>query len=137
MNKIILLGIIVLLIGIGAFFFRNSPNKDAMKEKSQPTTEAQTTFSTPSGEVTISVTKSGFEPTTATIKTGTKVTWVNNSGNAATVNSDDHPFHKLYPKLNLGEFTESSSVQMMFTEKGTYTYHDHLNPEREGTIVVE
>ena len=69
MNKIILLGIIVLLIGIGAFFFRNSPNKDAMKEKSQPTTEAQTTFSTPSGEVTISVTKSGFEPTTTILKT--------------------------------------------------------------------
>ena len=80
---------------------------------------------------------SGFDPKTITIKTGTRVIWLNKSGGGATVNSAVHPTHQVYPPLNLGEFPDGSSVQLVFDKPGTYNYHDHLNPSRTGTVVVE
>ncbi|OGH15046.1 MAG: hypothetical protein A2860_01415 [Candidatus Levybacteria bacterium RIFCSPHIGHO2_01_FULL_37_33] len=80
---------------------------------------------------------SGFDPKTITIKTGTRVIWLNKSGGGATVNSAVHPTHQVYPPLNLGEFPDGSSVQLVFDKLGTYKYHNHLNPSQTGTVVVE
>lgn len=88
-------------------------------------------------EAIVTVTASGFAPQTLTIKAGTKVVWMNKSGTAVTVNSAVHPTHLVYPPLNLGEFGDGSSVQLVFDKPGTYKYHNHLNPSQTGTIVVE
>ena len=90
-----------------------------------------------SGKQVVTLTKDGFAPSSITIKTGTLIQWINKSGQDASVNSDDHPTHKLYPSLNLGIFPNESGVSLIFDKSGTYKYHDHLHPERNGTIIVE
>ena len=85
----------------------------------------------------VTLTETGFSPETVTIKAGQKVTWNNKSGAAATVNSDIHPTHALYPPLNLNEFSNGESLELVFDKPGTYTYHDHLHPDRRGTVVVK
>ena len=85
----------------------------------------------------ITVTKNGFEPINASFSVGTLVQWINKSGGEVSVNSADHPTHQLYPFLNLGIFPDGSSVSVVFEKADTYKYHDHLHPERVGTITVK
>lgn len=85
----------------------------------------------------VTLSKSGFEPQNITIAQNTRVIFLNKSGTDATVNSDNHPTHKLYPELNLGMFSNNSSVQTVFANSGNYTYHNHLNPGQKGQIVVK
>jgi plastocyanin len=85
----------------------------------------------------ITLTASGFTPQTLTIKPGIRVIWLNKSGVTGTVNSDNHPTNLLFPFLNLGRFNDGSSVSTMFTKSGKYTYHNELNPDQKGTIIVE
>jgi len=114
-----------------------------------------------SEEVTVEITSSGFVPRTVSINTGDTVTFVNNNGPARWPASNRHPIHTNYPadysggsfsgsracaglgntkpgafdacqRLNTGE-----QYSIMFNEVGSWFYHDHLNPSRGGTIVVE
>ncbi len=78
----------------------------------------------------------GFLPKTVSVKKGTRVVWINNSKDTATVNSDDHPSHTKSPVLNLGEFEPGSNLQLILDKPGTYSYHNHLNPEMTGTVII-
>ena len=86
---------------------------------------------------TVTLTSNGFSPVTLTISVGQTVTWVNESGQAATVNSDDHPVHTGYTQLNLGSFSDGGILTLKFDEPGTFGYHNHLNPSEIGTITVQ
>jgi plastocyanin len=122
---------VLFLIGILYYLINNGfslPKKQKDSPSLTPTVKTQ--------EV-INVTKNGFEPKELTVKTGTRVIWINKSGEPATVNSDNHPSHLLFSFLNLGEFNDGSSVQVIFDKSGVYTYHNHLNPNQTGTITVE
>jgi plastocyanin len=55
-------------------------------------------------EVTITLDAKGFSPNAVTIKSGTPVRWVNKSGKAQTVNSDNYPTNQLHRQLNFGVF---------------------------------
>lgn len=123
------------------------------KKPSSPTTKSGTTTPTPTHSIIsitpprvdssqvnsndVTLTTTGFQPDTLTVKVGIYVTWVNKSGKSATVNSDDHPTHIKYPFLNLGEFKPDSTLQTLFDKAGTYTYHNHFNPSQKGTIIVK
>lgn len=63
--------------------------------------------------------------------------WTNKSGATATVNSDAHPTHLLWPFLNLGSFDDGKSLSVVFDKAGTYTYHNHFSPSQKGTVIVE
>lgn len=102
-----------------------------------PATSPATTSATETSQETITLTSDGFSPKTLTIKTGTKVTWTNQSGSDATVNSSPHPVHTDYPPLNLGSFPSGGTLSLTFDKLGTYKYHNHLNPSQFGTIVVQ
>jgi len=86
---------------------------------------------------TVTLSATGFTPATLTIKAGTKVTWNNNSGEVATVNSDPHPVHTDYAPLNLGQFSDGGTLSLVFDKPGTYGYHNHFNPSQKGTVVVQ
>lgn len=112
-------------------------------QQSQPAQQTQAGSSNTGGApiteklVNITLTSSGFEPQTKTIEKGSRVIWLNKSGETASLNSADHPTHRLYPALNLGEFANGSSVQLIFDKSGTYKYHNHLKPSQTGTIIVQ
>ena len=132
MNNKILIGIAVLVIGAGALLLQ--------QPAVNPPSPAETT-TTPNDKITeepvIEVTKSGFSPAVLTIKTGTKVTWVNKSETIANISSGPHPVHNAYPSLNLKNFNDSESISFTFDKTGTYGYHNHLNPSLTETTVDE
>lgn len=125
MNKIGLIIAIIVIALIGIFVFGGK--KDTNK----------TTGNGGAGETTVAVTSSGFVPQAITIKAGTKVTWTNQAGAVATVDSAQHPTHLVYPPLNLGQFPDGSSVSLVFDKPGIYKYHNHLSPTQFGSVTVE
>lgn len=106
-------------------------------QQASPTTTQATPTPAQQSQNTVTLTTNGFSPTSLTIKVGQTVTWVNKSGEAATVNSDPHPVHTAYTPLNLGNFPDGGTLSLTFDKPGTYGYHNHLNPSERGTIVVE
>ena len=143
MNSKLLLIIIALIVVFGAFIFLGN-------KKTSPTTPTNQSDSIKSGVSTtpaateansqvanVILGDSGFVPKDITVKQRTMVVWINKSGKAATVNSVDHPTHQLYPFLNLGEFPNSSSLQVVFDKAGRYGYHNHNNASQTGTVTVE
>ena len=150
-NKIILIiGVVLLAVFVlgGGYLLlsKNSSNNPLPKESENTqgqTGNTQGNAQEKEGPITItatksiSVTESGFEPNIITIKKGTNVIWTNNSGKEATVNSDPYPKNFLWRFLNLGRFGDGEKVSLVFNETGTYTYHNQLNPDQKGTVIVE
>lgn len=136
-NKLVFLVIAIVVLGLGGMLLlSNKPGNQTSQTVNQNTTPTQAKQQqTESSDIT--VTSSGFEPQTITVKPGTRVVWVNKSGTEVTVNSAVHPTHLLWPFLNLGNFANGSSVSVVFDKVGTYKYHNHLNASQTGIVVVE
>ncbi len=124
----------------GSFNYNQTGNQFQSPTTQQVTTAPSGSATTPSAAMqqnVVTLTANGFAPATLTIKAGSTVTWMNKSGDVATVNSDPHPTHTTYPPLNLGQFANGASLSLPFSTPGTYGYHNHLNPSEHGTIVVQ
>lgn len=142
-SKILITVVVLLVVGIGAFMiFGNNSTAPTTTDQLQEPTQVQE--STPSESMmeqqestTVTLTETGFSPKDITVKAGTTITWINQSGKAATVHSDDHPTHRLHSFLNLGEFADGESLEVVVQEPETYGYHDHYNASANGTITVE
>ena len=134
MNNKVILGIaLVIVILIAGIFITSSKSDIPNSSQSIETNE----IPTPPKILDVSLTNNGFVPKTITINKGETVSWINKSNEDGTVNSDPHPTHNLYKFLNLGEFPPGSTVQAIFSETGTFTYHNHLNPSQKGTVIVK
>lgn len=135
MNKFLYAGVVVLILVVAVFALTSNKSKTNVSAPttSTPAPSPQATAS----QNTVTLTSSGFQPQTLTVKAGTTVTFVNKSGGTATVNSAVHPTHTLFPFLNLGSFEDGQSLQVTFDKTGTFKYHNHLNPGQTGTVVVE
>lgn len=137
MNKFLYAVIAVLVVVVAGFALFSNKSKTNVNVTptviSSPSASPQSTTS----QNTVTLTSSGFQPQTLTVKAGTTVTFVNKSGATATVNSAVHPTHTLFPFLNLGSFDDGQSLQVTFDKTGTFTYHNHLVPSQTGEVVVE
>lgn len=112
-----------------------------------PTTTIPPTPTVTTGaENTIEITSAGFTPSTLTIKQGDKVTFVNKDTAKHWPASDVHPIHTLYPESGgcIGSkfdactgLAQGESFSFVFNIKGTWSYHDHLNPGLTGMIIVQ
>jgi len=102
-------------------------------------TQEQQQTQTAAGTVTFS--DSGVSPSTVTIKSGESLTWVNNSSKSVQVGSANHPTHTLNRELTSGEFVTElapgASATVTLTKKGTWGYHNHLDPSVTDKVVVE
>ena len=87
--------------------------------------------------LTVTLEQNRFFPTSLTVKQGDTVTFTNNDATPHQLASDPHPAHTGYTPLNAGIIATGSSVTVRFTKKGSFVYHDHLNPTITGKIVVE
>ena len=96
----------------------------------------------------------GFLPDKLTIKKGATVTFANRGAGPLWVASDQHPTHNNYPgsgidKCGSEELPGSSlfdscrnletnqTFSFTFNQYGIWGYHNHLQPEHTGVIVVE
>lgn len=141
MSSKLLLVIVALIVVFGAFTFLGNKNTNpTTSNQPEPTISQQTTPAVMEANkqvVNVILGDSAFVPKDIIVKAGTRVIWINKSGKAATVSSDDHPTHRLYPFLNLGEFPNSSSLQVVFDKAGKYGYHNHNNASEIGTVTIE
>ena len=147
-----ILGIIVVVavvLGLGFFLVKDQVVNTTPSPSVKPTPEVTTdnvVTSTPSKgsptvtqteETMITLTSSGFSPASLTVKVGTKVNFINNSGSSATVDSNPHPVHTSFAPLNLGAFKDSGTLSITFDKAGTYGYHNHLNATQKGMIIAD
>lgn len=141
MNKAVIVIILVAILAGGVFFYikkRSTPAPQVQIPKIETTTAPTTAQENPvATQNLVTLTTDGYSPQTLTIKVGTTVTWLNNSGDVATVSSDPHPTHTDFPALNLGKFSNGQKLTLTFDKAGTYKYHNHLNPSQKGTIIVQ
>jgi plastocyanin len=149
-RNILIGGVIGLVIALALGFYLLGQNKAiaptitpspeasvVTEESASPSASESPDAMTEKQEETVTLGENGFSPKTLTIKKGTTVTWVNESGEMGNVSSAPHPIHTSYPPLNLGNFADGNSVSLTFDEAGTYNYHHHLNPSLTGTVIVQ
>ena len=110
--------------------------------------QAPTETQVPEGSIIVEVTSTGFSPNPLTVKQGDTVTWINKDTESHWVASAVHPSHNEYPETGgcIGSKFDSckrlgqgDSWSFTFNTKGSWRYHDHLNPAAPffGTVVVE
>ncbi len=94
----------------------------------------------------VEITSSGFNPSTLTINAGETVVFINKEAKAHWPASAVHPTHEVYPEPGgcIGSkfdacrgLKQKEEFSFTFNQKGTWRYHDHLNPGLTGSIVVK
>lgn len=91
------------------------------------------------GATTVTVMTDGtFSPATVTIKSGDTVAWLNHSATPVWVASDPHPSHTGYPGFDSKAAIDvDKAFTFTFDKKGSWGYHNHLDPKQKGTVIVE
>lgn len=51
--------------------------------------------------------------------------------------SDPHPQHTDDPEMNIGAISAGQSGSFFANKKGTWGFHDHLNPSMTGKITIQ
>jgi len=129
MNKYILggVGVIIVIATIVLIKTDRPIREETSAEKTAETTSATVTY-----------TNDGFAPAELTVKAGTTVTFINQSGSPMWVASAPHPTHTLYPEFDeKASVTKGGSYSFTFDKVGTHPYHNHLHPSNYGKIIVE
>jgi len=100
----------------------------------------------PTQSLLVEITGNGFSPSTLTISQGGTVTFQNIHPQESWPASAAHPTHNVYPEGGgcIGSAFDAcgginpdyGTYSFTFNEKGTWNYHDHLNPSTTGTIIV-
>jgi plastocyanin len=121
---IVLLGFAVLIGAVLLVQHLTAPDK--------PDTQ-QTTPST----AVVRITDNGFEPTTISVKSGTKVTWINTTQALHQIASNPYPQNDDLPSLKSEILNHDQSYSYVAKTTGTFNYHDQLRPTVNGTLVVE
>lgn len=164
MNTSTVIGIIIaiLIIGGGAWYLMQDQGIDTGlpggNGTSTPTGGTSTTTGTGTSTATstsgtattttVTYSASGFSPASITVKTGSTVRFVNQSGSNMWVASDIHPSHSLYAGTTLRDHCPDTSgtafdqcaagneYTFTFTKAGTWKYHNHVNAADTGTVIV-
>lgn len=88
-------------------------------------------------EAVITYGQTGFRPETLRVRAGETVTVNNDSDRTIQFDSDPHPAHTDNTQLNIDTIRPGQSKTFTVSRTGTFGYHDHLNPDETGTIIVE
>ena len=96
--------------------------------------------------LTIEITSDGFSPNPLIIGMGDRVTWINKDTAEHWPASAIHPTHEVYPESGgcIGSkfdackgLKSGESWSFTFNEKGTWNYHDHLNPSLFAKVIAQ
>jgi plastocyanin len=90
---------------------------------------------------TISITAAGATPSSVTINSGGRVTFINNDTVPHQPSSDPHPLHTDCTRVNLAVLNPNQQATTeALTVRRTCGFHDHLNDTNanlRGSIVVQ
>ncbi|OGG24160.1 hypothetical protein A3A79_03135 [Candidatus Gottesmanbacteria bacterium RIFCSPLOWO2_01_FULL_43_11b] len=136
--KKVLIGLVVLLIGIGAGWFVFG-GKTETPESAMPVpgTTGVTEMVVNEEQSTVTYTDTGYSPKEITVKQGTTVTFVNQSSGGMWTASAIHPTHQLLPGFDqLESVSKGGMYEYTFEKVGTWKYHNHVKATDTGTVVV-
>jgi len=115
-----------------------------------PDEEAVENDSSESKTVRVVYTDNGFEPSEVTINAGDTVKFVDESeANDMWVATALHPTHTVYPGSDIDKCDTASpgelfdqcgtgeSFELTFSEVGEWAYHNHVNADDFGKVIVE
>lgn len=122
--------LIIIVIGVGVYI--------AMPKNTSSTTSSSSNSNgaDQSAAATITYSDSGFSPALVTVKSGDTVAIKNTSSQALQMDSDPHPTHTDDTDLNVGAVPSGQTVTFTATKKGTFGFHNHLNPSDKGSITI-
>lgn len=104
-------------------------DKGGVPSTDKPTSEGKGVF--------VAYTDSGYTPVSLTVKKGTMVTFVNQSGKGMWTASAVHPTHQVLPGFDeLKADAKGESYEYTFVKVGTWKYHNHVAPSDMGTVIV-
>jgi plastocyanin len=136
-NNKVLIGIVVAIVVIGgATGIYSAMQKDA-SAPSNSNNSSQSDVSNKTAAATITYSDSGFSPSKTTVKAGDTVAIKNTSSSELQFDSDPHPVHTDDEELNVGTVAPGETAKFTVTTKGTFGFHNHLNPGDTGTIVIQ
>ncbi len=137
MKNIVIAVIIVLSVGLAAWYYGNRPADTVPKEDRETQRVEGQEPETPATATTIIHTDSGFTPASVTVKVGEPAKWVNEGSERMWVASDPHPVHTNYQGFDQKSGGEKGTVYTFtFTKAGEWRYHNHLNPQHRGVVNV-
>jgi len=125
----------VVVLGGGGYLAFHKSAKPAVNTSGQANVQ-QVAQAPAAAAATITYTDNGFSPAKTTVNSGDTVAIKNDSSNVMQFDSDPHPQHTDDLDLNVGTVDPGQTVTFKVTKKGTFGFHDHLNAENTGTIVV-
>lgn len=94
----------------------------------------------------VTISDSGFSPSTVTIKKGDSVRWTNQASSYSRPASDPHPIHNGYPVAGgcvnsafdaCRALGTGDNWTFQFDVAGSWGYHDHQNPAKKGKVIVQ
>ncbi len=122
--------IVILIVAIGIYFIV-SKNKSAVPVSNNQQVPTSQTNSEIQSEIMVSINNFAFDPSTITVKKGTKVTWTNDDNVDHTVTSDSGI------ALNSPILSQGQSFSYTFTDSGTFGYHCKIHSMMKGAVIVE
>lgn len=140
MTKAIIGIIIVAVLAVGGYFAFHKSGPSYSSTSNNSTSNAPSsnaTNPTKPAAATITYTNSGFSPATITVKSGDTVAIKNDSSSEMALDSNPHPVHTDDTDLNVGTVAPGQTMTFTVIKKGTFGFHNHLNPSDQGTIVVQ
>ncbi|MDP2672872.1 MAG: hypothetical protein Q8O84_03615 [Nanoarchaeota archaeon] len=146
---VIIAAIVLIILGVSLLSKKNvqdetsgenlSPQEDIIAETPELT------------EHIVEINLQGFVPKNLEIKQGDKVKWINKLATKSWPAGDYHPTHTNYPgssaiMCNTAEekntfdacrgLNKEESYSFVFNEVGSWGYHNHLQPSKDGKIIV-
>ncbi len=96
------------------------------------------TVLTPGRTYNVVLGKDGYQPTQVTVRKGDSVKFATILNSDFWPASDPHPTHSLYPEFDpKHQLTSSEGWTFKFNNAGVWNYHDHVNANLRGEIIVE
>jgi plastocyanin len=121
-------GLLVLMAACGGGTTTTAPTNTPTTAPTNTPTAASTTTPT-SNENSVTIMDFAFSLVTLMVKTGAKVTWINNDTITQTVTADQGAFDS-------GNLSPGNSFSFTFTKAGTYSCHCNIHHSMMATIIV-
>ncbi len=144
---------VIVVVGAVLIFLNINPSANTSSNTTIDMNSASTASTTPENPMSATVAhdSNGFSPDTVTVAIGATVTWANSGTGQMWVATNAHPTHTDYDETSrtahctagytgptpFDECRGGDSYSFTFTKAGTFGYHNHLNPNETGAIIVQ
>jgi len=117
---------------------KTSVKNDTAKPVTKSTASGQVNTLGAQPVVLVNYTDTGFSPFSLEIKKEQTLRFNNQSTSGMWISSNPHPTHTDYPGFDQKKVVfRGEYYEFTFTKVGTWGYHNHINPNQTGKIIVK